>query len=62
MVQKFATVFNSRCLIRLIGEKDDVIRILNQTIDNASKDINIMSIIMVGMGQDLHNVENEMEY
>ena len=35
---------------------------LNQTVQNASKGINIMSTKMGDMGQYLHNHEKEMEY
>ena len=35
---------------------------MHEKIQNATKHINIMSTIMGGMGQDLHNMGKEMEY
>ena len=52
----------SRCVVRVIDEQREAIGRLNQTIQNITKHINIMSTAMGGMGQDLHNMGKEMEY
>ena len=52
----------SRCVFRVNYEQGDVIGILRQTIQNATKHINNMSTTTGGMGQYLHNMEKEMEH
>ena len=43
-------------LIMVIDKQSESIGIMNQTILNASKGINIMPTTMGGMVQDLHNI------
>ena len=52
----------SLCLIRVIDEEGEAIGRLHQTIQNATKGINIMSTEMVCIGQYLHNMVKNMEY
>ena len=53
---------DSCCVIRVIDEQGESIGILHETIQNATKHVNIMSTTMGGMGQDLHNMGKGMEY
>ena len=53
---------NSRSVVSVIDEQGEAIGRLHEIIQNANKHINIMSTTMGGMGQDLHNMEKEMEY
>ena len=53
---------DNRCVVRVIDEQVEAIERLHETIQNATKHINIMSTKMGGMGQDLHNMGKEMKY
>ena len=53
---------DSLCVVRVIDEQGEAIGRLHETIQNATKHINIMSTTMGGMGQDLHNMGKDMEY
>ena len=53
---------DSRCVIILIDEQGGEIGRLHQTIQNDTKDINIISDTTGGIGQDLHNMVKDMEY
>ena len=52
----------SCCVFMVIDEQGESIGRLHKTIQSATKHINIMSNKMGGTGQDLHNMEKEMEY
>ena len=46
---------DSRSVVKVIDEQGEAIGILHEKIQNATKDINIMSTTMGGMAQDLQN-------
>ena len=53
---------DSCCIGRVIDDQGEAIGIFQQTILNATKNINIMSVTMGGMVQNFHNMVKETEY
>ena len=53
---------DSRSVVRVIDKQGEAIGRLHKTIQNATKDINIMSTTMGGMTQNLQSYWKEMEY
>ena len=53
---------DSLSIVRVIDKQGEAIGRLHETIQNATKHINIMSTTIGGMVQDLDNKGKEMEY
>ena len=53
---------DSRSVVRVIDEQGEAIGRLHETIQNATKHMNIMSSTMGGMEKDFDNMVKEMEY
>ena len=53
---------DSFLVVRVIDEQGEAIGRLHKKIQNATKDINIMSTTMSGMAQELQSYGKEMEY